>query len=68
MLRCDAGGKLLPQQLNKEDEVQLLTGPFVNYIAKVETIDAEQRIWILMELMGRVTRISVDPNQLQTVK
>jgi len=68
MLRCDAGGKLLPQQLNKEDEVQLLTGPFVNYIAKVETIDAKQRVWVLMDLMGRITRMSVDSNQLQTAK
>ena len=68
MLRCDAGGKLLPQQLNKGDEVQLLTGPFVNYIAKVETIDAKQRVLVLMDLMGRITRMSVDSNQLQTAK
>ena len=69
MLRCDTDGKLLPpNQLNKGDEVQLLTGPFANYIAKVETIDAKQRIWILMELMGRVTRISLSPDELQIVK
>ena len=69
MLRCNADGKLLSSKgLKKGDSVQLLAGPFTDYIAKVETIDAEQRIWVLMELMGRVTRISVDPNQLQTVK
>ena len=69
MLRCDADGKLLPpERLKNGDAVRLLTGPFANYIAKVETIDAEQRIWVLMELMGRVTRISVDPNKLQTLK
>ena len=69
MARCNSVGKLLPpNQVNKGDAVQLLTGPFANYIAKVETIDANQRIWVLMELMGRVTRISVDPNQLLTVK
>jgi len=69
ILRCDAGGKLLPpKRLNKGDAVQLLTGPFANYIAKVEIIDTDQRVWILMELMGRITRISVDANQLQTGK
>ena len=69
MARCNSVGKLLPpNQLNKGEAVQLLTGPFANYIAKVETIDADQRVWVLMELMGRVTRISVDPNQLLTVK
>ena len=69
MARCSSGGKLLPpNQLNKGDAVQLLMGPFEDYIAKVETIDADQRVWVLMELMGRVTRISVDPNQLLTIK
>ena len=68
-LRCDADGKLLPpKRLNNGDTVQLLTGPFANYIANIETIDAEQRIWVLMELMGRITRISVNPNELRTVK
>ena len=69
MARCSSGGKLLPPaQLNKGDPVQLLTGPFANYIAKIETIDADQRVWVLMELMGRVTRISVDPNQLLIIE
>ena len=69
MERCNSVGKLLPpNQLNKGDAVQLLTGPFANYIAKVETIDANQRIWVLMELLGRETRISVGSNQLLTVK
>lgn len=68
-LRCDADGKLCPSKnLNEGDKVKLFTGPFADYIAKVETIDAEQRIWVLMELMGRITRISVDPNKLQTIK
>jgi transcriptional antiterminator RfaH len=69
MLRCNTDGKLRPANLLKKgDAVQVSTGPFSDYIARVETIDDEQRVWILMELMGRVTRISVDPNQLQTVK
>ena len=35
MLRCNSGGKLLPpNQLNKDDAVQLLTGPFANYHCK----------------------------------
>ena len=68
MARCSPGGKLLPpNQLNKGDAVQLLTGPFANYVAKVETIDADQRVWVLMELMGRVTPISVETNQLKTL-
>lgn len=69
MLRCDADSKLLPpKKLSKGDAVQIFTGPFANYIAEVENIGAEQRVWVLMQLMGQTMRISVDSNQLQTIK
>ena len=68
MLRCDAGSRLLPlNELNKGDNVQLMAGPFANYIAKVETIDTKKRVWVLMEFMGQVTRTSVNSNQLKSV-
>ncbi len=64
--RCDAQGKLLhAKQLAAGDQVTLLTGPFANFIATVETIDIEQRIWVLMECMGQRTRMYVKADQLQ---
>ena len=69
MLRCDASGKLLPpEQLNKGDEVQFLNGPFANFVTTVEEIDAQQRVWVLMKLMGRSTRISVNIEGLKITK
>jgi len=69
MLRCDASGKLLPpEQLNKGDEVQFLNGPFANFVTTVEEIDAQQRVWVLMKLMGRPTRISVNIEGLKITK
>ena len=66
MQRCDTAGKLLPaKQLAAGDQVELLTGPFANFIATVETIDIEQRIWVLMECMGQRTRMNVKAEQLQ---
>ena len=54
MLRCDASGELLPpKSLNEGDSVEMLTGPFANFIATVDTIDPEQRIWVLMDFMGQ---------------
>ena len=39
MLRCDASGTLLPPKtLNEGDSVEMLTGPFANFIATVDTI------------------------------
>ena len=66
MQRCDTTGNLLPaKKLATGDQVELLTGPFSNFIATVETIDIEQRIWVLMECMGQRTRMHFKADQLQ---
>ena len=58
MMRYDLSGKLLPmQKLKKGDQVTILKGPFANFIATVEKYEVDQRIWILMDLMGRKTKI-----------
>ena len=69
MLRCDASGTLLPpKSLNEGDRVEMLTGPFANFIATVDTIDPTQRIWVLMDFWGQKTRMQVSADQLQPVK
>ena len=69
MLRCDASDILLPpRSLNEGDSVEMLTGPFANFIATVDTIDPEQRIWVLMDFMGQKTRMQVTSDQLQLAK
>ena len=69
MLRCDASGTLLPpKSLNEGDGVEMLSGPFANFIATVDTIDPEQRIWVLLDFMGQKTRMQVTADQLQIAK
>ena len=69
ILRCDASGTLLPpKSLSEGDSVEILTGPFANFSATVDTIDPEQRIWVLMDLMGQKTRMQVSADQLQLAK
>ena len=68
MLRCDANGKLLPPKLLKPgDQVMLTKGPFANFVAEVETIAPDRRVWVLMEIMGGQTRVAVGADQLRTV-
>jgi transcriptional antiterminator RfaH len=68
MLRCDAKGKLLPQKLLKPgDQVTLTKGPFANFLAKVEKISPDRRVWILMEIMGSQTRVAVGAEQLRVL-
>ena len=64
--RYDLSGKLLPiQKLKEGDQVAILTGPFADFIATVEKYEADHRILILMDLMGRKTKIQIEAERLQ---
>ena len=66
MKRYDLSGKLIPvQKLKKGDQVTVLKGPFANFIATVENYEADHRIWILMDLMGRKTKIQTPSDGLK---
>ena len=66
MMRYDLSGKLLPiKKLNKGDQVKVLEGPFADFIATVETYEMDQRVWILMDLMSRKTKIQTSSDDLQ---
>ena len=66
MSRCDSSGKLLPpRSLASGDSVKILSVALANFIATVETVDSKQRIWVLMEIMGQVTRVQVALDQIK---
>lgn len=67
-LRCDAEGKLRPPpHLLPGDAVMLTKGPFARFVAEVETIAADRRVWVLMEIMGGKTRVAVEADQLRAM-
>ena len=66
MSRCDSSGKLLPpRSLASGDSVKILSGALADFIATVETFETKQRIWVLMEIMGQVTRVQVGLDQIK---
>jgi len=68
MLRCDADGKVLPPKMLKPgDQVALNTGPFANFVAEVEKIALDRRVWVLMDIMGGQTRVAVGADQLREI-
>ena len=68
LLHCDTKGKLLPSKLLKTgDQVTLTKGPFANFIAEVEKIASDRRVYVLMEIMGGQTRVAVGTDQLRTI-
>ena len=63
---CDQDGKMLPQEdLDVGDQVKLIKGPFADFVATVDKISSEQRIWVLLDLLGRQTRVAVASTQVQ---
>ena len=66
MKRYDLSGNLLPiQKLKEGDQVKLLKGPFANFIATIEKYEDDQRVWVLMDLMGRKSKIQTATDCLQ---
>ena len=66
--RCDNLGKLLPaKNLQKGDSIKVINSPFTKFITTIEQIDSKDRIWILMNIMGRKSRIQLKPEQIQLI-
>ena len=39
---------------------EITNGPFAQLIGKIDEIDADQRIWILLDILGTQTRVSIN--------
>lgn len=66
--RCDSNGKLLPPTAVKRgDSVEIQSGALTNFIATVEAIDSHRRIWVLIEIMGHITKVQVSKEQIRVL-
>ena len=55
------------QAIQQNDTVRVSHGPFVEFLAYVEKVDGQKRVWLLIDLLGRQTRIAADPQTLAKV-
>lgn len=62
---CGSAILLPPGNLNEGSSVKMVSGPFAGFIGSVDTIDTEHRIWVLMDIMGRKSRMQVATDQLE---
>lgn len=59
-IRCDAEGVLKPDlEIMPGELVKIETGPFSDFVCKVEKIDSEKRVWVLLQLMQQKTRARI---------
>ena len=47
------------EKLQKGDSIKFNLGPFADLIAKVESVDENNRIWIILEAMGGYQRLKL---------
>lgn len=64
--RCNEDGELamLPP-LSVGEPVAIIDGPLAEFVGCVERIDSERRVWILLDLMGKGTRVSMSRHELR---
>ena len=68
MDRCDENGEMLPpSHLKPGDNVYIIEGPMADFIATIDTLGPEQRVWVLLDILGKQTRVSLPTHTLKHV-
>jgi len=68
LARCDSSGHLLPPEMLKPgDNVRIINGPFAEFTTTIQQVSPDQRIWVLLDLMGRETTVEIGRENLQSV-
>ena len=66
--RMDENGILgAPENLHPGDKVRIISGPFAERLAEIDTVKPGDRVFILMDLMGRAVRMQASASQLETL-
>ena len=67
--RCDNVGKVVVplENFDAGQSVEMHSGPFASFIATVEQMASDARVWVLLDFMGKETRVQVDRQQIQAV-
>ena len=64
--QCDETGVFRAQDsFTSGDVVKIQTGPFSSFLAEVVDMAPDQRIWVLIDLMGQKSRIAMDQRDLR---
>lgn len=62
--RCDTEGHLMPPQtLSPGDRIRL--DAFADLVATVERIDAQRRVWVLLEILGGRREVQVTMSEVR---
>ena len=64
--RCDENGMLFPpRDIKKGDKILVRNSASSKFISTIDQIDSKNRIWVLMNILGRQSRVQVKSEQIQ---
>ena len=62
LARCDADGVLVPESdLRTGDAVRIVDGPFADTVTRIESLDRDGRVAVLIDLLGQQVRVTLPP-------
>ena len=65
---CDGTGHYSsPSYYQTGDNVKLVRGPFESAVAKVKSLQSEDRLWVFLDLMGQSVKVSVSRSDVLKV-
>lgn len=68
MQRCGGQGKLISSApVSPGDHVVLTCGPFADFVATVDKIEPDRRVWVLLDIMGSKMRVAVPPDHVRAI-
>ncbi len=54
---------IINEKLNIGDKVKFIHGPFVDLIANIEAVDENNRIWVILEVMGKYRKLKLQQKE-----
>ena len=66
--RSDDGGHIVSApDLRLGDSVEVMEGPFARIVARIEHLDADERLVLLLDLMGRKVRVKLPAHAVERI-
>ena len=64
----DSEGRIVTEApLTAGMEVKVTQGAFADFVATVQSIAPERRVWVLMDIMGKETRVAIPGDHIRTL-
>ena len=51
---------MINENLKRGDVIRFNNGPFVDFVANIESVDAKKRIYVLLEVMGGYRKLEIN--------